>query len=296
MSARRAGLIELRCRARPWIRRRSACIRAKARAWRSSGRMVTRAHGPSAGCAMPAHAPPVTKRGRQRAWSRVNARCRQPSFCRCTKRRRAPTALNPPGGTLSSFTGMMATRAESTPGIFCAATASARSAADSAQAKTRSGSRRRCKLFSPIFREVVLNVGQELDQLRADYALCCDGHGADDGFFESGVFIRVVEVRDAARNKVAGNVGVIRSPLSVVAAAPEGGAGGIAKAPYEGITGTHTKAAWVLFEQHGEHGIAPEVAIRRIGVSSSEALEVSGRALAEAPGDNACGPVRIGHG
>jgi hypothetical protein len=115
------------CLGRPLSRLGSGCRRPPAQAWRSIGRMATRAAGHSAGCVMLAPVPPVMKSEERADASRGSLSRGLRRCCRCTRLRRG---LNPfpllAATRLVSF-GTMVTKVGSTHGISFAVIAFARS-------------------------------------------------------------------------------------------------------------------------------------------------------------------------
>src|ERR1700724_867679 len=140
--------------------------------------------------------------------------------------------------------------------------------------------------------EVALDVRPELDELCPEGALSRYGECADGGLLEAALFRGVVEVRDGAGDEVAGDVGVVRSPLAIVAAAPDGGAGRVEEAAGGGA-GAEGGGARGFLEHDRQHGVAPEVAVECVGVGGCEASEVALRALAPAPSLLGDGAIRV---
>ena len=72
-------------------------------------------------------------------------------------------------------------------------------------------------LFSLV---VTHDVRPEFDHFRADDALCRHGEAPSDRSANGSVGLRVVDVGDGGSRQIAQNVGIIRSPGTVISLAP----------------------------------------------------------------------------
>lgn len=127
--------------------------------------------------------------------------------------------------------------------------------------------------------EVILDVRYEFYKERTQAALRCNHECAFDSEFQTSIGGGIVQVRDAASDKVAKNIRVVRLPLSVIALASHGGSNRVPHS-FDDAACAHAKVTRVLMEESRKDGISDDGAVEAVSVSGAIAFRIAFEALA----------------
>jgi len=122
------------------------------------------------------------------------------------------------------------------------------------------------------------DIGPEFDNFGANDAFGRHSQPVRDGVAHRTLRLRVVRPRDGRTNQVPSDVGVVWSPSTFVALAPDGARRCPQKAAGFGAR-AFLEVAGIFMEHAGQHCIAKKVPNERIGVGRAESLRVALRAL-----------------